>query len=229
MGNGKLSEYIKTSLSHGRQKEELYKELLAHGWGVSAIQEAFEDIEDADEDGVDTHAKTIRIILSTAVVLVGAGIFSFIAANWEAMSRTAKVSTILISMLVVYAAGWYMKSKKNFLKTGEALILLGSVIYGSGIFLVGQMFNIRAGWPDGFILWMLGVIAIAYASESFTLYYLAVPLGAVAIIGHPFVIFAQFGYGRFILTSSILLALATAATFASGYAMRKNMQQNSRE
>ena len=225
MANKELQGYVKESLSQGKGKDEIYKELLAHGWGVDDIHAVFEEDELHVEDEVDTHKKTVRIILSTAVTLIGAGIFSFIAANWQIMSRPAKVSVILISMIVVYAAGWYAKYKTQFPRTGEALILLGSIIYGSGIFLVGQMFNIRASWPDGFILWMLGVIAMAYASDSFLLYYIAVPLGAIAIFGHPFIIFAQFGYGRFVLTSSIMLIIATAATFAAGYAIRKKMPQ----
>jgi len=42
MENQKLIEYIQLSLTQGRAKEEIYKELLNQGWGIDAIQDAFD-------------------------------------------------------------------------------------------------------------------------------------------------------------------------------------------
>ena len=156
-------EYIKTSLSQGKTKEELYKELMAQGWTIEAIHENFNALN-TEEEKEDLSKKTIKIIVTIGAVLISAGIFSFIAANWQGMTRPVKLSIILVSMLVSYGAGWYLKEKLELPKTGEALILLGSIIYGAGIFLVAQMFNIRANWPDGFILWMIGTIAMRLSS-----------------------------------------------------------------
>ncbi len=224
----KVVDYIKTSLAQGKTKEELYKELLNQGWTIEVIQENFNAIG-AEQEKEDTSKKTIRIIVTIAALLVGAGIFSFIAANWVEMTRPIKIAIILISMIITYSAGWYLKEKLGSLKTGEALILLGSIIYGAGIFLVAQMFNIRANWPDGFILWMIGTIAMAFAVESYLLFYLAIPLGIIAIIGHPFGIFTGFGYNSFLLTSSFLLLIATIITFATGWIVRKKMPPELKE
>jgi len=222
MINQRVVDYIKTSLTQGKTKEDLYKELLGQGWTIEIIQENFNAIgtEQAKED---TSKKTIHIIVTIAAVLVGAGIFSFIAANWVEMAKPIKIAIILIVMIIAYGAGWYLKESLKLLKTGEALILLSSIIYGAGIFLVAQMFNIRANWPDGFILWMIGAIAIAFAVESYPLFYLAIPLGIIAIIGHPFGIFTGFGYNSFLLTSSFLLLAATIITFTTGWLVRKKM------
>ena len=219
----KIVDYIKTSLAQGKSKEELYKELLGQGWTIDVIQENFNAIE-ATEEKEDTSKKTIHIIVTIGAVLVGAGIFSFIAANWQEMTRPMKVGIIVISMLISYAIGWYLKEKLNLTKTGEALILLGAIIYGAGIFLVAQMFNIRANWPDGFILWMFGTIVMAFAVESFPLFYLSIPLGIIALVGHPFGIFSGFaGYNPFLLTSSFLLLIAAVVTFVAGLIMRKKL------
>jgi uncharacterized membrane protein len=218
----RVVDYINASLTQGKTKEELYKELLNQGWTIEVIQENFNAIG-AEQKKEDTSKKTINIILTIAAVLVAAGIFSFIAANWREMAKSIKIAIILISMIVAYGAGWYLKEKIKLLKTGEALILLGSIIYGAGIFLVAQMFNIRANWPDGFILWMIGTIAMAFAVESYPLFYLAIPLGVIAIIGHPFGIFTGLGYNSFLLTSSFLLLAATIITFAAGWMVRKKM------
>ena len=224
----KLVEYLKNALAQGRSKEDIYKELLGKGWTIEVIQEILHSIG-TEQQKEDTSKKTIRIILTIGVVLVGAGIFSFIAANWIEMTKPIKIGIILISMMASYGAGWYVKEKLNLQKTGEAFILLGSIIYGAGIFLVAQMFNIRSNWPDGFILWMMGTIAMAFAVESYPLFYLAIPLGAVALIGHPFGIFTAFGYDPFLLTSSFLLLAATIITFSAGWIVRKNIPAEFKE
>ena len=122
---------------------------------------------------------------------MGVGIFLFIAANWQEMLKPVKIGVILVSMLVSYGLGWYLKERLNLGKTGSALFLLGSIIYGAGIFLVAQMFRLRVNWPDGFILWMFGTIAIAFALESFSHFYLAILLGFVALVGYPIEIFTR--------------------------------------
>jgi uncharacterized membrane protein len=224
--NPKLVENLKTSLARGKSKEDIYKELLAQGWTIEAIQEGFNSIE-VDQEKEDTSKNFIRTVVIIGVYLVGAGIFSFIAANWPAMPRPMKITIILVSMIVSYTAGWYLKEKLNFLRTGTALILLGTIIYGAGIFLVAQMFNIRANWPDGFILWMIGTIAMAFAAEVYSLFYLAILLGLVAFVGLPSLIY--FGFGYFLLTSSVLLLGATLITFAAGIIVRRKMPPELKE
>lgn len=219
----KVVDYIKASLTQGKTKEELYKELLGKGWTIEVIQENFNAIN-AEQEKEDTSKRTIRIIVTIGAILVGAGIFSFIAANWQEMSKPVKIGIILVSMLVSYGIGWYLKEKLNLERTGSALFLLGSIIYGAGIFLVAQMFHTRANWPDGFILWMFGTIAFAFALESFPHFYLAILLGIVAMVGHPIEIFTGiFGYRAFLLTSSLLLLIATLITFITGWVVRKRM------
>ena len=53
-------EYIKTSLSQGKTKEELYKELMAQGWTIEAIQENFNALN-TEEEKEDLSKKTIKI------------------------------------------------------------------------------------------------------------------------------------------------------------------------
>jgi len=224
----KLVEYVKTSLTQGKPKEEIYKNLLEQGLNIEAIQEIFNSLS-LDQEKEDSSKRTVRIIVAIGVLLIGAGVFSFIAANWQAMTRPVKVGVILAAMLSSYGAGWHMKEKANSPKTGEGLIFLGSIIYGAGIFLVAQMFNIRANWPDGFILWMLGVIVMAYVMESYQLFYFAIPLGIVALVGHPFGMFDRFGHNSFLFTSSILLLVATITTFITGWIIRKKMPPELKE
>lgn len=224
----KLAEFIRASLAEGSSKEDIYKELLERGLTVDAIQDGFSSL-DTGQENADTQKRTIRIIVTIGAILIGAGVFSFFAANWQVLTKVNKVAIILVSMLISYCSGWYLREKYHFQRTGEALILLGSIIYGAGIFLVGQMFNVSGNWPDGFILWMIGAIAMGFAAESYPLFYLAVPLGFISLIGHPFGIFTGSGYNYFLLTSPLLLLAAAIICFAAGWKVRKTMSPDLKE
>lgn len=219
MFDQKLTDYIKNSLTQGKSKEEIYKELLNQNWSIDVIQESFNVIV-SEEEKEDISKKTIRIIVTIGAILVGAGIFSFIAANWQEITKPVKIFIIVVAMLISYTVGWYLKEKMNLAKTGEALILLGAIIFGAGIFLIAQIFHIRGNWPDGFILWMIGTIVMAYAMESYHLFYLSILLGIIAI---------SFGFNSFLLTSSLLLFVATIVTFTIGWAIRKKMPPELKE
>lgn len=229
MGNQKLVEYIQRSFTQGKSKDEIYKELLNQGWGIDAIQDAFNQIV-TKEEKEDIQKRTVRIIVTIGAILVGIGIFSFVAANWQEMAKAVKILIIVIAMTASYTGGWFLREKWHYEKTGEALLLLGAIIYGAGIFLIAQMFHTRGNWPDGFILWMIGTIVMAFAAESFSLFYLAIPVGIAAIVGHPFGIFGAFGgYNPFLLTSSFLLLIATIVTFITGWLVKKRLPPELKE
>lgn len=238
----KVIDYIKASLAINKSKEEIYKELLGQGWKLEIIQENFNTFEkvvekvgneaiNTENKESDSQKKVIKIIIIAGVIFIGAGIFSFVAANWQEMGRFIKVALIILALLASYVAGWYLKEKRGFMKTGEALFLLGAIIYGAGIFLVAQMFNISANWPDGFLLWMIGAIAMAFAADSFLIFYLSIPVGIVTLLGYPFWIFTDpMGYNNpFLLTSSLLLVVATTTTFAAGLVLRRRIPPELRE
>ncbi|MEK9183872.1 MAG: DUF2157 domain-containing protein [Patescibacteria group bacterium] len=218
-----LVDYIKTSFNQGRSKEDVYKELLGQGHSIEAIQEGFDQMG-AGNRKLDTQKKTIVIIVTIGAIFIGAGIFSFVASNWRAMTPPVKIAIVVFSMMAFYTAGWFMKNRGN-VRIGNALLLLGAIVYGAGIFLIAQLFNVRENWPDGFILWMFGAIALGFATELFSLFYLAIIVAAVAIIGHPVCLIGNFGEfdDCFIGTSFFLLLAAAIVTFASGLFIRKKM------
>ena len=217
-----LNQTIAAALASGKSKEDIYLELLRHGCLIDAIEESFHSLAD-DGQTEDSQKRTIRIIVTIGAILVGAGIFSFIAANWQELSRPLKIVIIFTAMFIAYAAGWQAIEKAKLLKTVEALILLGAIIYGAGIFLVAQMFNIRENWPDGFILWMIGASALAFAIDSYYLYALAILVGAGALVGEPIEILSDFAHSYFLLTSTGLLLVATVLTLAAGFIMRRRI------
>ena len=222
------TEQIKLALDRGESKEEIYKKLLDQGWKLNSIQEAFFKIDFKKQD-TDTQKRTIRIVVTIGAILIGLGFFSFIAANWNNIADFIKVGIIISAMLASYALSWILRKSKEHEKTADALLLLANIIYGAGIFLIAQIFNIRANWPDGFILWMIGTIAMAFAVKSFPLFYLAIPLGIITVSSHPFFIFSSFRHDPFLLTSSFLLLIATAVSFTTAFILRKKLSSELKE
>lgn len=217
-------EYVKNSLASGKSKDDIYKELLIAGSSVDDIEALFRHLQSEDSKD-ETQKKTIGIVVVIAAILIAAGIFSFIASNWRGMGSVLKVAIIVFFMLLSYFSGWIVRERTDYKKTGGALLFLGSIIYGAGIFLLGQIFNIRVNWPDGFILWMIGTMIMAYAIESFATLYLAILVGFVAIFGYPFEFFDRFGGDRFLMTSTFLLIVSTAITFVAANIINKKYKQ----
>ena len=231
MADAHITERISGLLAEGRRKEEIYQTLLAEGVSIADIESGFTGpTQEAAKR--DTHQWAVRVIVGIGVLLIAAGVFSFIAANWNEISRAGKVGLILAAMTLSYGIGWYLKEFLGYIRSGEALIFLGSIAYGGGIFLVAQLFNVAVEWPDGFILWMLGTLIMAVAVDSYLLYYLAMPIGAAALVGHPLIMVERFwsaGSPGAIPMSLALLILAVALTFTVGWLIRRRMPEEQKK
>ena len=107
-------------------------------------------------------------------IMIGVGVILFFALNWSSIPKSVKVISIMAGMIASYHIGYLMKFEKvNLPRVGGALIFLGGIIYGAGIVLIAQIFNISTHWPSGFLYWAVGLIPIAYLILSLPVIYLA--------------------------------------------------------
>jgi len=102
----------------------------------------------------------IRVVVTIGAILVGLGVLSFIASNWDGISHFVKLLIIFGVFGGVNLTG-YILSEDNP-RTGRSLIYLGTLVYGAGIFLIGQMYNFGGDFPTAFLLWSLGVMPMAF-------------------------------------------------------------------
>ncbi len=102
----------------------------------------------------------IRVVVTIGALLVGLGILSFIASNWDGISNFFKLLIIFGVFGGVNLVG-YMLSENNP-KTGRSFIYLGTLVYGAGIFLIGQMYNFGGDFPTAFLLWSMGIVPMAF-------------------------------------------------------------------
>ena len=99
-------------------------------------------------------AAAISIILVVGAVLVGLGMLLFVSANWEHMARITKIVFICGAMVSSYIGAWYCKYEPGTRpKLGSALLLLGTLIYGAGIWLISQIFNYDTTLEQGLFVW----------------------------------------------------------------------------
>lgn len=106
----------------------------------------------------------IKIVVTIGAILLGLGILSFIAANWDGMSKLVKLVLIFGTFIGVNFTGF--KLQESLPKTGRSLLYLGTLIYGAGIFLIGQMFNFGGNFSAAFLLWSLGILPMALQQKD---------------------------------------------------------------
>ncbi|WP_099191067.1 DUF2157 domain-containing protein [Tepidibacter mesophilus] len=100
----------------------------------------------------------VRIILTIGAVLIGLGIISFIASNWEYITKTQKVLMIIGFYIVSNVLSY--KFEHKYPKTSKSFLYIGTLIYGAGIFLIGQIFNYGGHFSKAFLFWGVGVIPV---------------------------------------------------------------------
>jgi uncharacterized membrane protein len=102
----------------------------------------------------------VKVILVIGSVLIGLGVLSFIASNWDVMSKITKFLTIITLYIGVNAASY--KLQESYPKTSRSLLYLGVLVYGAGIFLVDQTFNFGGNFTHSFFLWGIGILPLSF-------------------------------------------------------------------
>lgn len=127
----------------------------------SAIQSLYRWEDDS------APSRTTATVTILGAVLLGLGAMLYVAANWPEIPRALRVALILAAMLTSHGLGWWLwKERASSPRVGHALVLLGNLFYGAGIWLIAQMYHLNAHWPTGFLAWAVGVGAVAWATGS---------------------------------------------------------------
>lgn len=110
-------------------------------------------------------ARTLFSVIGA--LLVGLGIILFFAFNWEAMHRFAKLGLLFAALLAAHGAGqWWLREGSAHRGLGEAMALLGSLLFGAGLWLISQIYHIDEHFPNAFIAWGLAALALAWVLPS---------------------------------------------------------------
>ena len=144
-----------------RESEAWVAEGIVSAEQAAAIRSRYDDANEARRGSATT---AIAPITASAV---GFGVIGFIAANWEEMSHAARLVLLTLAVAGSYAGGFHLRDRTgSWPRLGEALYLLGVLLFGASLFLVGQMYNVQAHDPLALLLWAGGATATALVVRS---------------------------------------------------------------
>ncbi len=133
----------------------------------------------------DRHFWTLTNIIGLlGAVLLGFGVLSLVASNWEVIPDPIKLGVVVVVFSTLELVGFWVIEKYKLTTLGLSIVLAGLLSYGGGIFLVGQIFNLPLDWSDGLFYWFLGSGAVGYLYNSKIIKYLSLAILAVAVGGH---------------------------------------------
>ncbi len=130
-----------------------------------------EELDSASRD------RFILIVLGLGFILLGLGVITFVAANWQTWSRPIKVLLLLSLFMGTNCAGFYLWRVADNRKSriGQGLLLFGAVTLGANLGLMSQMFHQTGAAYVLYLIWGFGVWGMAYGLRL-------TPLGLMATI-----------------------------------------------
>jgi uncharacterized membrane protein len=105
------------------------------------------------------------ILAMMAALLFGAAVLIFVAANWEAIPRLARVAALFAIIFAGYVGGAVLKTRDHA-AIGEALWIVAAAAFGGSIALIGQMYHLSGDEASALTTWGAGTALAAVALRS---------------------------------------------------------------
>ncbi|MBD1910417.1 MULTISPECIES: DUF2157 domain-containing protein [unclassified Leptolyngbya] len=138
----------------------------------------FERLETSARD------RFIVTLIGLGSILLGLGVITFVAANWQAIPRSLKLTLLLTVFLGANILGYWLWTRPGVIpgrqswqqRLGTGFLLLGGLLMGANLALGSQMFHIGGAAYQLFLVWGLGVLAMAFGLRLLSLSLLAMLL-----------------------------------------------------
>ncbi len=202
--------------------KRLQKELplwVERGWVTPAGQPAI--LQHLATSGAGTRRAPLAFAI-LGVLLLGTGVILFFAANWDGLAKLTKLVILFGAMWAAYLAAAYALARPDRVANGfaQALLLLGTILFGANINLIAQIYHISGHYPNAILLWSLGALAVAWLVRSEP----AAVLGLLLLTlwsGMEIFDFGQRIHWPFVVVWALFLPVIYAGTwrFAAGTAM----------
>jgi len=137
------------------------------------------DYESEGEISDRRRSGMVFAIMAAAALLIGLGVLLLIGFNWQAITIVPKMAIIFGTIVAIYALGFHLRFVRGKATASEVVFLLGCLLYGAGIWLVAQAFNIGGHYPDGVWWWAVGVLPFTLCLDTLLLHGLLVALLAI--------------------------------------------------
>ncbi|MEM9151543.1 MAG: DUF2157 domain-containing protein, partial [Cyanobacteria bacterium P01_F01_bin.3] len=132
----------------------------------ATLYDALETRYDFPQLADEPDNQFVGILLGLGGILLGLGAITFVAANWQVWSRIARMVLLLVLFLGVNGTGFYLwrdsTRRARLHRLGHGLLLTGGLVLGANLGLMSQMFHQSGPIYQLFLVWGLGVLAMAY-------------------------------------------------------------------
>ena len=115
------------------------------------------------------------ILVLLAIICLGFGAITFVAANWDEISRQARVALVFGAMWAAWGSAAIAASKSHQ-TLAQALVLLSCILFGAGIMLIAQIYHMQGEPADATWLWAMGTLLAAALTRSVPALCLAIAL-----------------------------------------------------
>jgi uncharacterized membrane protein len=133
---------------------------LAHWQSAGWVSEAGAIAIRADLAARKPVLGAAGVLAILGAVLFGFAVISFVAANWDDMSKLARLILLMAALWAAYAgAGWLFA--RGLPAFAHAAVLAGVAVFGASIMLVAQMYHMDGSPPAAVLLWALGALLAA--------------------------------------------------------------------
>lgn len=108
----------------------------------------------------------LSVIFTIGGLLLGGGLITFVAANWQDLSDAIRLGLLFFILLGLHLTGFWLWHFRGWHRLGHALIFCGCLVFGANIALIAQIFHIPGDWYGAFGAWALGSLAMGWAVRS---------------------------------------------------------------
>lgn len=167
--NKKSTKWLKKEI------EVWQKEGLITSAAAQILKDRYHAKEKAIEEIV-TWRRLVVTFLLLGFIFISLGAVVFFIERWTFIPDCLKLLIIVCAMCGAYIAGFYIKFHKEHPRIGGSFLLLGAVLFGCGLFINNQIFNLNLSLKDNIIFWFISILPVAYFAYSKKVLHLALIL-----------------------------------------------------
>jgi len=180
------------------------------------------ELEDAKDENIISKAQYLSLmdryeegkgpnvvwtVATVGAVLVGLGFLLVVANQWEALHDVWKVTIIVLSAGAALSASIFTERVHRY--TSRGLRYLAVLIYGSGIFLIVDAFDLNVLTITSLFLWTFGALLLGAVKKDIVLLVFAHVVATIGVIN---------GIEQWIVWQLLFMtALMIAANYWLGY------------
>jgi uncharacterized membrane protein len=116
-------------------------------------------------------------------VAIGAGILSFVAANWAAIDAAARFAIVFGATIAAYGAAFALRGRGRH-ALAEAAFVAAALGFGGSIALSAQQFNFPLSTWQVYALWGAGLVPLALVLRSLPVATVALAAAAISLPMH---------------------------------------------